>query len=392
MRDSLYLAWRYLAYHRIKTAILITSITLIVFLPVGLRVLVNQSADQLTARAEVTPLIVGAKGSPLELVLNSLYFESDIPERLRYAEAIRLDTMGLARPIPLYVRFQARGYPIVGTTLEYFDFRGLEIALGTSLTMLGDCVIGSRVAEQLGVKAGGSITSSPESVFDIAGVYPLKMRVAGVLAFSDSPDDHAVFVDVKTAWVIEGLVHGHTDLSRPEAAAGVLRRDSSVITANASVVQYQEITRDNIDSFHFHGDLSNYPVTAIIAVPPDRRSETILRGRYESPDELAQIVVPVSVMDELLDTILTVQTFVIAAVVVVGLSTLATAVLVFLLSLRLRRREIETMVKIGGSRGSIAWVMTSEVIVVLLVGVLLATGLTLVTSQFGSSAIRALIF
>ncbi len=392
MRDSLYLAWRYLAYHRIKTAILITSITLIVFLPVGLRVLVNQSADQLTARAEVTPLIVGAKGSPLELVLNSLYFESDIPERLRYAEAIRLDTMGLARPIPLYVRFQARGYPIVGTTLEYFDFRGLEIALGTSLTMLGDCVIGSRVAEQLGVKAGGSITSSPESVFDIAGVYPLKMRVAGVLAFSDSPDDDAVFVDVKTAWVIEGLVHGHTDLSRPEAAAGVLRRDSSVITANASVVQYQEITRDNIDSFHFHGDLSNYPVTAIIAVPPDRRSETILRGRYESPDELAQIVVPVSVMDELLDTILTVQTFVIAAVVVVGLSTLATAVLVFLLSLRLRRREIETMVKIGGSRGSIAWVMTSEVIVVLLVGVLLATGLTLVTSQFGSSAIRALIF
>jgi putative ABC transport system permease protein len=97
-------------------------------------------------------------------------------------------------------------------------------------------------------------------------------------------------------------------------------------------------------------------------------------------------------MDELLDTILTVQTFVIAAVVVVGLSTFATAILVFLLSLRLRRREIETMVKIGGSRGSIAWVMTSEIVVVLLMGVLLATTLTLLTSQFGSSAIRALIF
>ncbi len=392
MKDSLYLAWRYLAYHRIKTAILITSITLIVFLPVGLRVLVNQSADQLTARAEATPLLVGAKGSPLELVLNSLYFESDIPETMRYAEAIRLDTMGLAQPIPLYVRFTARGYPIVGTTLEYFAFRGLEVASGTSLTMLGDCVLGARVAEQLGVEAGGTVVSSPESVFDIAGVYPLKMSVAGVLAFSDSPDDHAIFVDVKTAWVIEGLVHGHVDLSQAGATTGVLRRDSSVITANASVVQFQEITTDNIDSFHFHGNLSTYPITAIIAVPPDQRSEAILRGRYESPDELSQIVVPVSVMDELLDTILTVQTFVIAAVVVVGLSTLATAILVFLLSLRLRRREIETMVKIGGSRGSIAWVMTSEIVAVLLMGVLLATALTLLTSQFGSSAIRTLIF
>jgi putative ABC transport system permease protein len=392
VKDSLYLAWRYLAYHRIKTAILVTSITLIIFLPVGLRVLVNQSADQLTARAEATPLIVGARGSPLELALNSLYFESDVPELMRHAQVTRIDTTGLALPIPLYVRFTARGFPIVGTTLEYFEFRDIGIAQGTNLTTLGDCVIGSRVAEALGVGPGESIVSSPESVFDIAGIYPLKMRVAGVLEFSDSPDDRAIFVDVKTAWVIQGLVHGHVDLSQPEAVAGVLRRDSSVITANASVVQYQEITRDNIESFHFHGDLSEYPITAVIAVPRDQRSETILRGRYESPDDRAQIVQPVTVMDELLDTILTVQTFVIAAVVVVGLSTLATAVLVFMLSLRLRRREIETMRKIGGSRRSIAWVMTSEVAVVLVTGVVLATGLTLATSRFGSSAIRTLIF
>ena len=392
MKDSLYLAWRYLAYHRIKTAILVTSITLIIFLPVGLRVLVNQSADQLTARAEATPLVVGARGSPLELVLNSLYFESDMPELMRHAQVTRIDTTGLALPIPLYVRFTARGFPIVGTTLEYFEFRDIGIAQGRNLTTLGDCVIGSRVAEALGVGPGESIISSPESVFDIAGIYPLKMRVAGVLEFSDSPDDRAIFVDVKTAWVIQGLVHGHVDLSRPEAVAGVLRRDSSVITANASVVQFQEITPDNIESFHFHGDLSDYPITAIVAVPRDRRSETILRGRYESPDDRAQIVQPVTVMDELLETILTVQTFVIAAVVVVGLSTLATAVLVFMLSLRLRRREIETMRKIGGSRGSIAWVMTSEVAVVLVTGTVLAAGLTLATSRFGSSAIRALIF
>ncbi len=47
--------------------------------------------------------------------------------------------------------------------------------------------------------------SSPESVFDITGVYPLKMNVVGILQPTGTPDDDAVFVDVKTAWVIGGL-------------------------------------------------------------------------------------------------------------------------------------------------------------------------------------------
>ena len=72
MKDTLYLAWRYLAHHRVKTAILVGSLTLITFLPVGLNVIVGQSARELTSRAEATPLLVGAKGSPLELALNSL--------------------------------------------------------------------------------------------------------------------------------------------------------------------------------------------------------------------------------------------------------------------------------------------------------------------------------
>ena len=391
MKDSLYLAWRYLVYHRIKTAILITSITLIVFLPVGLRVLVSQSADQLTTRAEATPLIVGAKGSPLELVLNSLYFESDVPALMKYSEVARIDMTRLAQAIPLYVRFRARGHPIVGTTIEYFEFRGLEVVQGTNLTVLGDCVLGARVAEALGVEPGGAVISSPESVFDIAGVYPLKMRVAGILGFSDSPDDHAVFVDIKTAWIIEGAGHGHQDLSRSEAVGSVLSRDSATIVANAAVVQYNEITPDNIDSFHFHGDLGDNNLTAIIAVPSDQRSEALLRGRYESADDMSQVVPPVTVMDELLDTILTVQSYVIVAVVVVGLSTLATAALVFILSLKLRQREIQTMIRIGGSRASIGWIVVSEIVVVLSTSVVLALGLTFITSRFGSAAIRALI-
>ena len=88
MRDVLHLAGRYLAAHRVLTSILVFAITLIVFLPVGLQVLVRQSERELTTRAAATPLILGRNGSPLELTLNSLYFAADTPPPLPYADSI----------------------------------------------------------------------------------------------------------------------------------------------------------------------------------------------------------------------------------------------------------------------------------------------------------------
>ena len=70
MSGPLYLAWCYVARHRAKTAILVTAIALIVFLPVGLQVLVGQSARELTARAESTPLLVGARDVFLEELID----------------------------------------------------------------------------------------------------------------------------------------------------------------------------------------------------------------------------------------------------------------------------------------------------------------------------------
>ena len=391
MSRTLYLAWRYLLFHRYKTAVLVASLTLILFLPVGLRVLVEQSAETLTARAEATPLLVGAKGSSLDLVLNALYFGSGAPERISYGDALEIGRSGLAMAIPVHTGFHARQHPIVGTTLEYFEFRGLNIAHGRSLALLGECVVGARAAGILGVGPGDSVVSSPGGVFDLAGVYPLKMNVVGVLAQADTPDDDAIFVDLKTAWVIEGLGHGHQDLTRPEAEGAVLRREEGRVIANASVVEYNEITPDNIDSFHFHGDLSGFPVSAVIAVPPDDKSSARLQGRFEADGLLTQIVRPSRVMEELLDTVLTVQRFVVAGAVLLGLGTAGTAALVFLLSLRLRRREIATLHKIGASRSGVAVVMASEIVAVLLSGAMLAALLTTVTSIYGSTIIRAIL-
>jgi putative ABC transport system permease protein len=389
MKGPLYLAWQYLAFHRWKTAVLVTALTLILFIPIGLRVLVRQSSEQLTARASATPLLVGAPGSPTELVLNSLYFGSDVPTAISYAEADAVAATGLATPIPLYVRFRARDRPIVVTTPEYFSFRGLRLSEGRLPATLGEAVLGSVAARVLEAGVGDHVISSPESVFDIAGVYPLRMKVTGVLAPSDTPDDQAVFVDIKTAWVIEGLGHGHQDLSRAEAAAGVLSREGNVVIGNASVVQYNEITPDNIDSFHFHGDPSAFPATAIIAIPDDEKASALLQGRYQESTSV-QIVRPDEVMADLLGTVFTVERYVLAGALVVGLATLATALLVFLLSLRQRQGERETLGRIGGSPGSIRFLMGSEILFVLALSTGIAVVLTLLASRYGAAAARTI--
>ena len=114
--------------------------------------------------------------------------------------------------------------------------------------------------------------SSPETLFNIAGIYPLKMKVSGVLEPTNSADDRAVLIDIRTAMVIQGLVHGHEDLSASTDPAVIIERNETNVTANARLVEFNEITFDNMDSFHGHGDSTNFPITGIIALPYDDKS------------------------------------------------------------------------------------------------------------------------
>ena len=388
MNDTIYLAWRYVLFHRWKTLILVLAITLVVFLPATLNILVERSAQQLMARAQATPLLIGAKGSPLELALNSLYFEGGAPTPMSFKDIDTISESGLAQPVPLYARFTASGFPIVGTTPDYFDFRQLELAAGRQVALLGEAVIGADVARELSLNVGDAIVSSPESAFDLAGVYPLKMIVVGILAPAFTADDQAVFTDIKTTWVIEGLGHGHQDLAKREAANAVISRDDNTIVANASLVQYNEITTENADSFHFHGDTSGYPINGIVVVPNNDKSGVILQGRLENSDNGMQIIRPAEVINALLGTVFTVQQFVIAAVSLVGGATVMLAILVFLLSLRLRKRERITLFKIGGSKSVIAGIMAAEILTVLISSLLLAAVLTAIMAAYGTDIIR----
>ncbi|UCD68083.1 MAG: hypothetical protein JSW48_15075 [Betaproteobacteria bacterium] len=388
MIDSVYIAWRYLVFNKARSATLVACVSLIAVLPFTLDVLLNESERQLLSRAETTPLLVGAKGSALDLVMNSLYLDDQVPELVSMQVNDEVSESGLANPIPLYVRFHARGFPIVGTTLDYFDFRGLQVREGRSLALLGECVLGSAVAESLGLKPGDRLLSSPETVFDLAGIYPLNMNVVGVLEPSHSADDVAVFVDVKTAWVIEGLVHGHQDLLKVRDPTLIMERNDQNVTATAKLTQYTEIDEQNIGSFHFHGEPQAYPLTAVIALPADAKSATILRGRYVSAEKTTQIVEPNEVIDGLLRNIFRVKSIIDSVIVVVGLAALLALVLVFALSLRLRQRELNTVFRLGCSRYTIVRLLGAEIAIILIISAALVAAVAGVVSHYDEQLVR----
>jgi len=92
-----------------------------------------------------------------------------------------------------------------------------------------------------------------------------------------------------------------------------------------------------------------------------------------------------------LATVLTVERFVVATLVLLGATTLATAGLVFLLSLRLRRREMETLVRLGASGRRIAALMAAEIVGVIGTAAALAGLLTWTTAAAGRDLLDRLL-
>ena len=130
--NSLYIAAHYLKYHWSRSAVLIVSLAVILFVPLALNLLMNETRTGLTARADQTPLILGSVGSAVDLAMTSLYFHETIQNKISMSDLSIIDESGHGYTIPLNTKYRAGEYPVVGTTLDYFDFRDLKIALRTA--------------------------------------------------------------------------------------------------------------------------------------------------------------------------------------------------------------------------------------------------------------------
>ena len=389
---SFYIAWQYLHFNRFKTLTIIACITVILSLPLLLKLLVDEAELQLRSRATSTPLLIGERGSNMDLVLSSLYFTDDAPAVLSMELNQKILETGLAQVVPLYRHFNAEGFPIVGTSIDYFSFRKLGFAAGSEFLHLGDCVLGAEVAAKLGLKVGDNLFSSSENLFDLAGNYPLKMTIAGILKMSHSADDLGVFVDLKTSWIIAGLGHGHADLKTIKDSTVIMQRDSYTIRANAKLIHYNEITVDNRNSFHFHGDMQDYPLSAIIVDPDNDRAAALLKGRFIGADVRQQIVKPANVINVLLERIFQIKKLVDGVTLLISLAALLALVLVFALSMRLRESEFETLFKLGCIRGAIARLLLAEITLVMIASIAFSASLIAIIWPYRGFITHLLIF
>ncbi len=99
-----------------RSLTLVACVTLIAFLPLSLELLLDESQRQLLSRAETTPLVVGAKGSSLDLVMNSLYFGDTVPELISMAAVDRVARPSWRCRSPCTYVSRHAGFPSSGPT------------------------------------------------------------------------------------------------------------------------------------------------------------------------------------------------------------------------------------------------------------------------------------
>ncbi|MDB4736331.1 hypothetical protein OAF93_01030 [Planctomycetota bacterium] len=380
MSGILYLAWRHAAAHRARTSLLVACVALALWVPWTAGALAGQYDQALRSRAAETPLIIGAPGNRYDLTLAALYFRPSQLETIPYQELERLQEGGRATFIPLHMRFTARGYPIVATSVEYAEFRGLQPAEGRHALRLGEVALGADVAAALGLRAGDALLSDPTELYDISRPPALKMRVAGVYPSAGTPDDGAVFCDVRTAWVLEGIAHGHAPAEEIDEALVLSRADESVAVSGA-LMEYAEVTEENEGSFHYHGDTALLPLSAVLALPASRKDGTLLKSAVNAEGSF-QAVTPAAVIGDLLGVVFRIKAFFdLVGVFLLGTTALLVS-LVFLLSSRLRGAEMRTLDRIGAPRRVGAGLIGIEAALVLLLAGALAGGATAATLRW----------
>jgi putative ABC transport system permease protein len=388
-RAAFWLARLHIVRHPGRTLLLTLALSLVMALPPSLRLLLRQSEQRMLDRAAGTPLVLGAPGSALDLVFSALYFRLPAPEGFPHGKAREAGADGLAEVVPILARFHAQGAPIVGTSAAYFSRRGLVLARGSPMTRLGDCLPGARVAAARGLKPGDTLLTSPKQPFDLAGAFPLKLRVTGILAATGSPDDEAVFTDLKTAWVLNGDGHGHDDVTASGDGNLVLEKTETAVVASAAVVTHQEITDENARQFHFHGDLDDLPLTAALVFPRDDKADALLSARHQGSAAGARLVSPPREIGALMAHLHRFEALLTSVLALAGGAALAVCLLVFALGFRLRRREFDTLREIGVAPANVRLGKAMEVVLVVAAALMLAIVWLGLATALAPHALRA---
>lgn len=146
-------------------------------------------------------LVVGAKGSPLQLILSAVY-QIDAPTgNIDREEALRLAAdPKIALAVPLALGDSFRGARIVGTTPDYVALYGGTLSEGAMFQAPLEAVIGSDVARATGLRPGGTFTGA-HGLAEGGGEHgEHPYRVTGVLAPTGTVLDRVIITSLESVW------------------------------------------------------------------------------------------------------------------------------------------------------------------------------------------------
>ncbi|TDS16200.1 ABC transporter permease [Sphingobacterium paludis] len=164
---------------------------------------------QLSNNTKNIDLVVGAKGSPLQLILSSLYHVDNPTGNIALAEARKLgDNPFIEFAVPISLGDNYKGHRLIGTEPSYLALYALEIGEGKIWNKSFEAVIGSDVARKRGLKIGDTFNTAHglSAEGHVHDEHPF--RVVGILNRSNSVVDNLILCNLESVWDVHGIAHG----------------------------------------------------------------------------------------------------------------------------------------------------------------------------------------
>jgi putative ABC transport system permease protein len=343
------LAVKSLRNRKFTASLTALSIALSVMLLLGVERIRQESRESFASTVSGTDLIVGARSSPVHLLLFSVFRIGNATNNLRWESYQALARRPeVAWAIPLALGDSHRGYRVLGTTPAYFEHfrysrgRALEFAQGARFEDAHDAVLGADVAQALGYRVGQSIViahGAGDVSFSLHEEQPF--RVSGVLARTGTPVDRTVHVSLEA---IEAI---HLDWAGGAPMPGVA------------------IPAEQARKF----DLAPKNVTAALVGLRNRVAVFAVQRHvadYEAEPLLA--VLPGVALDELWQVVGVGERALLGMSLLVAVVSLAGLVAVVLAGLNERRRELAVLRAVGAGPRHVLLLLAGEGLLVTLAG------------------------
>lgn len=228
------LVWRYLRSRPLNTALNIFLLGLGIAVVTILIVANHQLREKISTNSRGIDLVVGAKGSPMQLILCNI-FHIDFPTgNIMLWEAERIARNRLVKKaIPMSLGDSYRGYRIVGTDRDYAALYEGKLAQGDWWQKPMEVTIGAHAAATLRLAPGDTFSSTHGLAQQGHAHEEKNFVVTGVLEPTNSVLDNLILTSVESVWLVHDL-HGETDEQRAEVNAVSQEPARLVPTVSAS--------------------------------------------------------------------------------------------------------------------------------------------------------------